>query len=331
MTKTARSTAPASVERIVADALGTSVERCERPAVGSVSETFRLALAGSPSLAICKLGGANVWIGDVIEPEVVRLVGETTDLPVPAVLATGSVRGGRLTGDHRWAIYECLDGSNPDPWYRDADPRVRRRIVTDAGDALGRLHAAEPLALDDSFSGDDVTERPDRTGAGHLRHAAVLERTETTLEVAAPASLHGRLHRRLVESVSNAPSGARPVLTHGDFHPGNLLVSETGALSAVLDWGNAHVTRPEYAIARAEVRFVDRYRFPRPERERLRARFRAAYRGRAPLDRGYPDRASAYKRRWLVQSAANLLAVSRTERGRTQLRRQLATVADRID
>ena len=122
----------------------------------------------------------------------------------------------------------------------------------------------------------------------------------------------------------------RPVLTHGDYRPGNLLVDERGSITAVLDWGNAHVTHAGYALAHAEAQFVDIHRLPRAERERLRRVFRTAYAEYAPLPADFDRHAPRYKGLWLGQSVANYTRIVRSARGRAQLRRQLENGLERL-
>ena len=47
---------------------------------------------------------------------------------------------------------------------------------------------------------------------------------------------------------TNAPAPLKPVLVHGDFRLGNLMIDETG-LAAVLDWELAHIGDPREDIA----------------------------------------------------------------------------------
>ncbi|ADD05426.1 APH family phosphotransferase [Natrialba magadii ATCC 43099] len=303
-----------------------TVRSCWRPAAGSVAETFVVALEtigdenqrspAVPERVVCKLGGASVWTGDVIEPLVLGQVSESSSLPVPAVLASGSIEidsgDGPAHGD-RWALYEFRDGQNAGECYHTLGADDRRRLVAQAGAALGSLH---------SLSERDPRLAFDRVG-GLARESdgEVLEWTElkcwhaldppARLRLALPVPLAG-------------DDGCRPVLTHGDFQPNNLLVTPTGDITAILDWGNAHVTHDEYALARAEVRFVDLHarRFSRAERERLRAEFRRNYAAHATLSDEFDERALHYKLLWALQSGANYARIVRSARGRQQLWRQ---------
>ncbi|SEH13386.1 Phosphotransferase enzyme family protein [Natronorubrum sediminis] len=307
------------LERIVETAFDADVRSCRRPHSGSVAETAVLELENArgdvPRRLVCKRGGASIWTGDAIESAVLRVLEQRSDLPVPGVLASGKIVGERGSAREtdpleRWACYEFLEGTNPGPGYATLEPTVRRRLVADAGAHLGRLHGTPGLEFD-------------RVGG--------LARGEngTDLVLCEPTGWHAvdsdTLREQLPISVPpTGDSGRRPVLTHGDYQPSNLLVDDSGAITAVLDWGNAHVTHAEYALARAEVRFVDSYvgRLSRAERRRLRSLFRAAYARYAPLEAGFDRRAPLEKLRWVAQSGSNYARLLGDSRGRRQLWRQ---------
>jgi len=293
---------PPAVERVVETALGCTVTSCTRPARGRMARTYLLELDGAPGRAVCKLGGPSVRTGDVVEPLVLRLVGRTTDLPVPAVLASGTLRdGGTPT---RWALYEFRDGATPTP-YDGLSPAVRRRIVGEVGAILGELHGRHQF------------ERTGGLGAG-----------DGTLRIREPRGLEFPARGRwlLERHPGLSPEDFRPVLTHGDLFPGNLLVDDAGGITALLDWGNAHVTTAGYALSRAEMRFVDWFRFPPGERERLRTALRTGYRRHRELPPDYPRFASFHKSLWLVQSGERHLRNATTGRGRRQLRRHFRSL-----
>ena len=303
---------PQRVARIVEAALGCCVDACERAAGGRIAETYLLGLDGDPARAVCKLGGPSVRTGDVIEPLVLRLVTATTDLPAPAVLASGMLRRGstdkaaddaaRPASDY-WGLYEFRDGAPPTPF--DAlDADVRRGIVHDTGAFLARLHAAHQF---------------ERTGG--------LGRTGSTLRICDHAGLNApELARQLAgRSLDSTGADRQPVLTHGDLFPGNLLVAD-GKITAVLDWGNAHVTTAGYALARAEMRFVDWFRFPSGERRALRAALREGYRQHRSVPADYERLASAYKLLWLFQSADRIRRHLQSKRGRRQLQQHVRSL-----
>jgi len=278
------------IERIVEAAFGpgTVVTASESATGGRVAETRVLGLSGesAPERAVCKIGGPSVRTGEVIEPLVVALVAEQTNIPVPAVLATGTI------GDRRWALYEFRPGAVPE--YERLDPASRERIVRRVGVALGELHAVEGF---------------DRVGG--------LARSDGCLTVRSP--FRPWVPERL-RGVLPAGAVGEPVLCHGDLFPGNLLV-EGDRIAALLDWGNAHVSTPGYALARAEMRFVDWFRPPAGERDRLRAALRAGYRAHRALPPAYETVAGLWKAAWLAQSVGRLGRHTHTRRGRRQLRR----------
>jgi aminoglycoside phosphotransferase (APT) family kinase protein len=300
---------PAEIERLVESALGTTVQSAEATTAGRMAATYLLDLDGGRDRAVCKVGGPSIRTGEVVEPLVVRLVGETTELPVPAVLAAGQFQDATGTRRH-WALYEFCDGHTPAEFDALA-PAARRRVLRDVGSALGRLHA---------------THQFERTGG--LARADGETVTGDNLRICAHRGLHApgkgrRVLRRATEAGGVDP---QPVLTHGDLFPGNLLVAPDGSVTALLDWGNAHVTTAGYALGRAEMRFVDWFRFPARHRERLRAALRDGYRAERSLPPDYPRFASLYKFLWLVQSGERHLRHTLTSRGRRQLRDHLGSL-----
>ncbi|MFC7058342.1 phosphotransferase enzyme family protein [Halovenus salina] len=291
---------PQRVEHIVEAALSCGVRSCEQATGGRVAQTYLLELDSGPGRAVCKLGGPSVRTGDVIEPLVLELVTETTEIVAPSVLASGLVRENGSTT--RWALYEFLDGSPPTPFPSLGDDCSR--ILRDAGAMLGELHATHAF---------------DRTGG--------LARNGDDLVVERPAGVWiPEQGRRLAEHAGCDTEDWQPVLTHGDLFPGNLLVDD-GA-TAVLDWGNAHVTTAGYALARAEMRFVDWFwpSLSAATREQLRHELREGYRRYRPLPPDYETLGTAYKLLWLGQSAERLARHVTTSRGRAQLRRHLRSL-----
>jgi aminoglycoside phosphotransferase (APT) family kinase protein len=290
---------PSRIDQIVDAALGCSVWSAERPEGGRIAETYLLELDGEPGRAVCKIGGPSVRTGDVVEPLVLRLVGATIDLPVPAVLASGTLDGETGFGQY-WVLYGFREGDAPTP-FDSLRPADRRRIVAETGSILGRLHA---------------THQFDRTGG--------LGRTGGTLCICDPDGLNVPERGRRLARHHPARAGVdwQPVLSHGDLFPGNLLV-EGGTITGVLDWGNAHVTTAGYALARAEMRFVDWFRFQGPERRRLRTALREGYREHRSLPPAYPELAGFYKTLWLGQSVDRVVRNLSSRRGRRQMKRHV--------
>jgi aminoglycoside phosphotransferase (APT) family kinase protein len=292
-------TAPPQVETIVETALDCTVCACETATGGRVAQTYLLELDGEPSRVVCKIGGPSVRTGAVIEPLVVALVTETTTIHCPECLGAGQLRDETDTPTH-WALYEFCRGAVPTP-FDELDVARQRRIVRQTGAMLGELHA---------------THQFDRTGG--------LGRDGDSLTIETPAGLYvperGREIARQHPAID--PSEWQPVLTHGDLFPGNLLV-EGDTVTAFLDWGNAHVTTAGYALARAEMRFVDWFRFAADRRAVLTDALRKGYCEHRPLPPDYETLGTAYKLLWLGQSAERVLRHLTNSRGRAQMRRHL--------
>lgn len=295
--------APAVIEGIVDDALGRSVETIERPSNGRIADTYLLTLDGGPGDVVCKLGGASVRTGAVIEPLVIDLVADGTDVPVPQVIASGTLSDDQ---DTRWSLYETVPGGSPTP-FPAVDPRIRRSIVDRVGSLLAELHRSFEFDGIGAFGrrGDQLTiERPIEPSPG-------------------------RWGKRFVESeIGNVPADPTPVLAHGDLFPDNLLVDDAGAITALLDWGNAHVTTRGYALARAEMRFVDWFGFSRSEKERMRSALRCGYETRTTLPPDYPRFSRLYKAVWLTQMLVRQGIHLGSARRRAQLRRHLGDLID---
>jgi aminoglycoside phosphotransferase (APT) family kinase protein len=309
---------PRRVERVVNAALGCGITASETPDDGRMAQTYLLSLDEDPGRAVCKIGGPSVRTGDVVEPAVVELVGAATDVPVPDVLASGTLTEGET--ETHWGLYEHRPGETPTP-FRSFDPAVREQIVYTVGSVLGRLHARFEVAQTGGIArvSDRRTDEPNHRDQYRLDGGTLTVRPSAGLDIP----------ERAWELAQIQPRGAvdrQPVLTHGDLFPGNLLVDESGAVTAVLDWGNAHVTTPGYALARAEMRCVDWFLFPSPERTRLRTALRAGYHQHRPLPPDLSTVGGYYKLGWLLQSADRIGRHLRSERGREQLRQHLRSL-----
>jgi len=268
---------------------------------GRAAETHRLVLDGEPDDVVCKIGGPSVRTGDVIEPLVLKLVDQTTELPAPSVLGTGALAAEDETP---WAVYEFREGEQPSP-YRTLDLDVQERIVNDIGSILGQLHAAREF---------------ERTGG--------LARAGTDLEIREPEGMDFPARgRRLLERIGTIDSyDWEPVLSHGDLYPGNLLVDDAGRITGLVDWGNAHVTTAGYALARAQMRFIDWFRFRPSHRQQLYDALQEGYREHRSLPDDYPDLSGFYETLWLAQSADRIRRHVQTAQGRQRLRKHVASL-----
>jgi aminoglycoside phosphotransferase (APT) family kinase protein len=271
---------------------------------GRSADTHLLILEGEPDQAVCKIGGPSVRTGDVIEPLVLDLVDETTDLPAPAVLTTGALGDDEMPP---WAVYEFREGEKPTP-YRSLDLAVQEQIVRDVGSILGELHTGRQF---------------DRMG-GLARDGDELELTEPE-----GANFPSR-GRSLLERVGPGEDYEwEPVLSHGDLYPGNLLVDDDGSITGLVDWGNAHVTTAGYTLARAQMRFIDWFRFRPSHRRQLYDALQEGYCEHRELPDDYPDLSGFYETLWLAQSADRIRRHAQTAQGRQRLRNHVTSVFSR--
>lgn len=115
---------------------------------------------------------------------------------------------------------------------RDEEYKLARtRLAQDCGEALARIHAV-PL--------NGLPQLPLSSGADQI---AKYETIYRSFEMPRPV-----LELAFAWLKANAPEPAPPVLVHGDFRLGNLIVNEQG-LGAVLDWELAHIGDPREDIA----------------------------------------------------------------------------------
>ncbi len=113
----------------------------------------------------------------------------------------------------------------------DAFANARARLATECGEALAAIHAIDtgPLAELPASGGLDQLARYEETYLGLDLPSPVFDLTFQWLR-------------------ANAPAPQPPVLVHGDFRLGNLMVDETG-LVGILDWELAHRGDPREDLA----------------------------------------------------------------------------------
>jgi aminoglycoside phosphotransferase (APT) family kinase protein len=110
------------------------------------------------------------------------------------------------------------------------DESSRTRVLREVGSALGRLAGADLRDLDLVWDiGSQTSVAPDADDAV----PAVLEGLASEIDELASDRPAFALGLRWAER--NRPPPAKPVLVHGDFRLGNLIVDEQG-LRAVVDW-----------------------------------------------------------------------------------------------
>ena len=115
----------------------------------------------------------------------------------------------------------------------EATPGLGPRLAEQCGQALARLHAADPAKAH-----PDLARPPEgRPVAEH----ALLGAEALVRELLQPSPSFRLGLRWLARRLPSAPE--RPALVHGDFRNGNLIVGEDG-LRATLDWEVGHVGDP---------------------------------------------------------------------------------------
>lgn len=182
--------------------------------------------------------------------DAMRLAGELTDVPVPAVRwfeQTGAVLGTPLF------LMDRVEGIVPpdvmpypfgDNWLYDADPADQDRLARSSIEAIVKLHAiADPAAtfgfLDPAVTGND--------GATPL--ARNLAKTRAWYEWAALDLTRSPLvDRALAWLEANLPATDEAVLCWGDARIGNMMYRDFEPV-AVLDWEMASIGPRELDVS----------------------------------------------------------------------------------
>jgi aminoglycoside phosphotransferase (APT) family kinase protein len=210
-------------------------------------------------------GGARGPLGMEVQGRLLEAAA-ARGVPVPQVVASGAMDG------RQYIVTTWLDGEAlPPRMLRDpALANGRARLNDDCARALAGIHSIAPS---DGFG----LEQEDRLGV-YREWLDTIHEPRPVLELA---------YRWLV---ANRPAPGPPVVVHGDFRLGNLLVGPEG-LQAVLDWELAHIGDRHEDLAWPTLRAwrFDRHRqpgtFPEPEP------WLDAYRAAVAADG--PDRAAA--------------------------------------
>ena len=143
-------------------------------------------------------------------------------VPVPHVVACGHDFGG--TGSD-FVITELIDGEVLGPRIVRLPElgAARARFGRECGELLARIHSIDAASVPDAAVTDPLGEQREVFEALDCPSAAV-------------ALAFRLLHDHL-------PTQHDPVLVHGDFRNGNLIVDESG-VRAVLDWELVHLGDP---------------------------------------------------------------------------------------
>lgn len=203
---------PAAVAALLRDAWGLPVTELtlldtER------DDTFRVDHAGGTVLAKVAhpLDGAELL--DLQD----AALAAAAELPVPRLVPTGDGRPSRLLGGRIVRVLTWLPGS---------EAGVARLPLRAGGDLLGRLsRALAPL------------EHPGADRILPWDLARVPELVDHTADERLRAAI-----ARFAAEVSPVLAAAPQQIVHGDFHPGNVLVDDAGAITGVVDFGDVSRT-----------------------------------------------------------------------------------------
>lgn len=200
---------------------------------------------------------------------VLRAVRERTGVPVPAVLADGTIDG------TDYLVTERADGEDLHERFAGLDPDTQRHLARTFGRHLAAVHDAFAFEGYGPLDAVDGGLKPCETG---------WEEWFVSYGRAAVGRLppaFGGLRDGLGELLAAPPLDPDPPATlfPWDFRPGNALFHE-GELTAVLDWERPFSAAPALSVAKAEYLVPDWYvDDPTP----LRAAFRAGYGSLRPV------------------------------------------------
>jgi hypothetical protein len=268
----------------VTDALpGATVSSVETPATGNTKRTAFVTLVDGRDLVVqSRLAGTGL----ATEAALARAVARRTDVPVPRVLATGTVDG------TEYVLVERVPGEDLHTRFVDLDPETRETVVRSMGRWLAALHDAfafdgyGPVRTDD----EDrlVVADPATDWRAWFRDYAwrALDRVEDGFggepDGDGVAALVSRIRAAVEADVESLPADPPAHLFPWDLRPGNATVAED-RVTALLDWGDPLAAARGLSLAKATYVTVDWY-LPDPSAtDALRAAFLDGYRERLAL------------------------------------------------
>lgn len=183
--------------------------------------------------------------------ELMRLVEELTDVPVPRVRwidTTGDVLGtpfflmDRVDGEVPPDVMPYTFGGN---WFADAPPQRQRELQDSTVEVLAKLHAIPDAAQRFSFltEVDPAGDTPLRRHFGWLK-----DWYEFAVPDIGRSALVERALQWLEENFPTDVAASTPVLTWGDSRVGNVLYEDFRPV-AVLDWEMATVGPRELDVS----------------------------------------------------------------------------------
>ncbi|MFK7918254.1 MAG: phosphotransferase family protein [Ilumatobacter sp.] len=196
---------------------GAAIDGLTRLSGGASRETWRFRADGVDSVVQRQRAGDERDM--MIEADVVRAAG-AAGVPVPKLLAADRGSDGTAA-----MVLEAIDGETiARKIQRDDEFDYARSVVTtQLGAALAAVHRIDVHAIDGLVENDQIeyyTEVMDSLGGAH----PMLE-----------------LVRRWL--LDNQPPAVQPVVVHGDYRLGNMIIGVDG-LRSVIDWELAHLGDP---------------------------------------------------------------------------------------
>lgn len=175
-----------------------------------------------------------------------------TGVPHPALVAahTDPEEGGAV-----FYVMEAVEGFNPTvalPERVVDRPEVRHRMGLEMMDGLASLAAVDPIAvgLGDFGKLDGFLERQVERWAGELESYSRFEGWQGPAALGDVAQIGAWLTER-------CPRTMKPGIIHGDYHVGNGIFGEDGALHAIVDWEMATLGDPLVDLGRILISWPD--------------------------------------------------------------------------
>jgi aminoglycoside phosphotransferase (APT) family kinase protein len=220
---------PESVRSLIAEVDDDPGDVHLTPIPGGASRETWLIEAGEGRWALRRDPEGSVSLVSIADEFTLIARAHAAGVPVPQPLAFEPAGGKLGTAS---MLMSFVDGTSVAPRIlRKPDyERARGRLTSQLADALARIHAIDPAALDGVL--------PTAPSDSALAQVSAWERQLDEIGAPLPAVELGLRWLR-----ATVPEPARPRLVHGDFRLGNFIVDQQG-LAAVIDWELAHLGDP---------------------------------------------------------------------------------------
>lgn len=336
-----------AVETVLPEATGLGVRQADHGKNAVALVAVKGECGGDEREVVLKVGTRFGGPGFLAEPRILSLVGERTEIPVPDVLGVDS---GDAIGDP-FFVAERVSGRNCECRPHALPPGVFERVCFEAGRNLGELHAAfafdcfgpvRPTGLgeddrrrENGDYGSDDGDCGDELGVENVEFGLAVAREfdgwPDLFETWAKKQVGALAGTRFADCVSgleayvsDAVEGLRgpfePVLLHGDYRLGNLLLDERALVgnrgerenatvtNAVIDWEAPVAAHAEYELANAEGILVDWPELDEDRQRTLRERLYAGYEETNSLSRddAFEQRRRIYRVATRVRLMRNL-------------------------